>query len=174
MRITELPGDPTVVVANLPYNVSVPVILHLLETFPSIQRGLVMVQAEVGERIAAGPGSKIYGSPSAKAAWYGDFALAGSVSRQVFWPVPNVDSVLVKFERHAEPGTPGGAARDLRSHRRRVPAAPQDAPPGARAGLRRRRPSPASRRPAIDPTQRGEQLTVDDFLAIARAATLAP
>ena len=65
-----------------------------------------MVQAEVGERLAAPPGSKIYGSPSAKAAWYGDFALAGSVSRQVFWPVPNVDSVLVKFERHAEPGTP--------------------------------------------------------------------
>ncbi|HLT67511.1 MAG TPA: 16S rRNA (adenine(1518)-N(6)/adenine(1519)-N(6))-dimethyltransferase RsmA, partial [Microbacterium sp.] len=105
MTIAELPGDPEVLVANLPYNVSVPVILHLLETFPSIRRGLVMVQAEVGERLAAPPGSKIYGAPSAKAAWYGRFALAGSVSRQVFWPVPNVDSVLVRFDREEEPGT---------------------------------------------------------------------
>ena len=101
--MTELPGDPTVLVANLPYNVSVPVLLHFLETFPYLQRGVVMVQAEVGERLAAPPGSKIYGAPSVKAAWYGPWRLAGTVSRQVFWPVPNVDSVLVAFTRDAEP-----------------------------------------------------------------------
>ena len=105
MIITSLDPVPSVLVANLPYNVSVPVLLHFLEHFPSLRSGVVMVQAEVGQRLAAGPGSKIYGSPSAKAAWYGDFRLAGTVSRQVFWPVPNVDSVLVAFERHEQPGT---------------------------------------------------------------------
>src|SRR5690606_25454951 len=105
LRVTELPSDPSVLVANLPYNVSVPVLLHFLEHFPGIQRGLVMVQAEVGERVAAGPGSKVYGAPSVKAAWYGDFSTAGKVSRQVFWPVPNVDSILVRFDRHEPPGT---------------------------------------------------------------------
>src|SRR5690606_25981426 len=106
LRVTELPSDPEVLVANLPYNVSVPVLLHLLATLSSIGRGLVMVQAEVGHRIAAEPGSRVYGSPSAKAAWYGSWRIAGAVNRQVFWPVPNVDSVLVAFERHAqEPGT---------------------------------------------------------------------
>lgn len=103
LRVAELPGDPTALVANLPYNVSVPVLLHLLEHFPAIRTGVVMVQAEVGHRIAAAPGSKVYGSPSVKAAWYGAWRTAGQVSRQVFWPVPNVDSVLVAFERHAEP-----------------------------------------------------------------------
>ena len=110
LRITELPGDPTVLVANLPYNVSVPVLLHFLETFPHLQRGVVMVQAEVGERLAAPPGSKIYGAPSVKAAWYGPWRLAGTVSRQVFWPVPNVDSVLVAFERDAAAARHGGGA----------------------------------------------------------------
>jgi len=101
LRVSELPGDPDVLVANLPYNVSVPVLLHFMEHFPSIQRGVVMVQAEVGERLAAPSGSKVYGAPSVKAAWYGAWRLAGTVSRQVFWPVPNVDSVLVGFERDA-------------------------------------------------------------------------
>ncbi|MEP6480320.1 MAG: 16S rRNA (adenine(1518)-N(6)/adenine(1519)-N(6))-dimethyltransferase RsmA, partial [Rhodoglobus sp.] len=105
LRIATLPDAPSVFVANLPYNVSVPVLLHFLEHFPSIERGLVMVQAEVGQRIAAGPGSKVYGSPSVKSAWYGAFRTAGQVSRQVFWPVPNVDSILVGFERHEQPGT---------------------------------------------------------------------
>ena len=103
LRILDLPGDPSRLVANLPYNVSVPVLLHLLEHFPSIRAGVVMVQAEVGERLAAPPGSKVYGSPSVKAAWYGDFKTVGKVSRQVFWPVPNVDSILVGFERREEP-----------------------------------------------------------------------
>jgi 16S rRNA (adenine1518-N6/adenine1519-N6)-dimethyltransferase len=86
LRITELPNEPTVLVANLPYNVSVPVLLHFLETFPGLERGVVMVQAEVGERLAAPPGSKVYGAPSVKAAWYGPWRHAGTVSRQVFWP----------------------------------------------------------------------------------------
>src|SRR5690606_24641717 len=81
------------------------VLLHFLERFGSIARALVMVQAEVGHRLAAGPGSKVYGSPSAKAAWYADVGLAGTVSRQIFWPVPNVDSVLVRLDRHEPPGT---------------------------------------------------------------------
>src|SRR5690606_37394027 len=93
LRVRELPGEPTVLIANLPYNVSVPVLLHFMESFAFLQRGVVMVQAEVGERLAAPPGSKTYGAPSAKAAWYGPWRLAGTVSRQVFWPVPNVDSV---------------------------------------------------------------------------------
>ncbi|MEP6842857.1 MAG: 16S rRNA (adenine(1518)-N(6)/adenine(1519)-N(6))-dimethyltransferase RsmA, partial [Pseudolysinimonas sp.] len=99
MKVTGLPGAPKRLVANLPYNVSVPVLLHLLKTVPTLQSALVMVQAEVGQRIAAAPGSKIYGSPSVKAAWYGTWSTAGSVSRQVFWPVPNVDSILVSFAR---------------------------------------------------------------------------
>lgn len=98
-------GDPApeILVANLPYNVSVPILMHLLELVPALRGGLVMVQAEVGYRIAAGPGSKEYGSPSAKAAWYGDWRIAGTVSRRIFWPVPGVDSVLVSYARRAEP-----------------------------------------------------------------------
>jgi len=93
LRVEELPGDaPTALVANLPYNISVPVVLNFLERFASIERILVMVQLEVAERLAAGPGSKTYGVPSVKAAWYADVTLAGNVSRSVFWPVPNVDS----------------------------------------------------------------------------------
>lgn len=98
-------GDPApeILVANLPYNVSVPILMHLLELVPTLRGGLVMVQAEVGHRIAAGPGSKEYGSPSAKAAWYGDWRIAGTVSRRIFWPVPGVDSVLVSYARRTEP-----------------------------------------------------------------------
>lgn len=102
---TEIPADVSVIVANLPYNTSVPIVLHLLATLPSLTRVLVMVQAEVAERLAAGPGSKAYGGPSVKAAWYGKWSIAGSVSRQVFWPVPNVDSLLVAMEARPAPGT---------------------------------------------------------------------
>jgi 16S rRNA (adenine1518-N6/adenine1519-N6)-dimethyltransferase len=170
MRITELPGEPTVLVANLPYNVSVPVLLHLLERFPAIERGLVMVQAEVGERLAAPPGSKVYGGPSAKAAWYGDFALAGRVSRQVFWPVPNVDSVLVGFRRHEPPGSEA---------ERRAAFELVDAAFGQRRKMLRQSlagplggSGPASARleaAAVAPTARGEELTIGDFLAVVRA-----
>jgi 16S rRNA (adenine1518-N6/adenine1519-N6)-dimethyltransferase len=101
---TEIPHDVRVIVANLPYNTSVPIVLHLLATLPSLTRVLVMVQAEVAERLAAGPGSKAYGGPSVKAAWYGTWSTAGSVSRQVFWPVPNVDSLLVAMDARPAPG----------------------------------------------------------------------
>lgn len=169
LRIAELPGEPTVLVANLPYNVSVPVLLHFLEHFPTIRRGLVMVQAEVGERIAAGPGSKVYGGPSVKAAWYGEFSLAGKVSRQVFWPAPNVDSILVRFERHEQPGTEA---------ERLATFALVDAAFGQRRKMLRQSlvavlgdSAAASARleaAGIAPTARGEELSVKDFLAIAR------
>lgn len=100
MQINKLPVKPTVLVANLPYNISVPVLLNMLQLFPSIDRGVVMVQSEVAHRLAAKPNSKEYGSPTAKANWWADLELAGSVSRSIFWPVPNVDSSLVKFVRH--------------------------------------------------------------------------
>ncbi len=110
MRVTELPGpDPTALVANLPYNVAVPVLLHLLERFPSLDRVLVMVQLEVAERLAAAPGSKVYGIPSVKAAWYADVRKAGVVGRTVFWPAPNVDSGLVAMTRREPPATSADA-----------------------------------------------------------------
>lgn len=172
MEVDTLPGDPTALVANLPYNVSVPVLLHVLEHFPRIERGLVMVQAEVGRRLAATPGSKIYGSPSAKAAWYAHVRLAGQVGRHVFWPAPNVDSILVRFDRRAEPGD----ERD-----RRETFAIVDAAFGQRRKMLRQSLSPifgsaASaiiERAGVDPTARGEVLTVHQFLAIALAARAA-
>jgi 16S rRNA (adenine1518-N6/adenine1519-N6)-dimethyltransferase len=170
LRIDSLPDDPTVLVANLPYNVSVPVLLHFLEHFPTLQRGLVMVQAEVGQRVAAVPGSKVYGSPSVKAAWYGDWKTSGQVSRQVFWPVPNVDSILVGFERHDQPGT---------EQERLATFALVDAAFQQRRKMLRQSLGPvlgdsaaASARleaAGVAPTARGEELTVHDFLAIARA-----
>lgn len=173
LRVTELPGDPTVLIANLPYNVSVPVLLHFMETFPAIERGVVMVQAEVGERLAAPPGSKVYGAPSVKAAWYGPWRLAGTVSRQVFWPVPNVDSVLVAFRRDPEPR---GDETLRRATFRIVDAAFQQRRKMLRqalAGVLGGSSASASdtlTRAGVDPTLRGEQLTIDDFVAIARVA----
>lgn len=170
LRVTALPHDPTVFVANLPYNVSVPVLLHFLEMFDSLQRGLVMVQAEVGERVAAGPGSKVYGSPSIKAAWYGDFSTAGKVSRQVFWPVPNVDSILVRFERHEQPGTEAErlatfALVDAAFQQRRKMLRQSLSGVLGDAATASVRLAAAG----VAPTARGEELTVADFLAIARA-----
>ena len=173
LQVAELPGEPTVLIANLPYNVSVPVLLHFMETFPYLQRGVVMVQAEVGERLAAPPGSKVYGAPSVKAAWYGPWRLAGTISRQVFWPVPGVDSVLVAFERDAEP-------RGTEAERRRTFEL-VDAAFGQRRKMLRQSLSPvlggsaasasaALETAGVDPTARGEQLTVEDFLRIARTA----
>ncbi len=168
MTITELPATPNRLVANLPYNISVPVILHLLEAFSSLQSGLVMVQAEVGQRIASGPGSRVYGGPSVKAAWYGKWRTSGHVSRQVFWPVPNVDSLLIGFERRTEPlGT---------EEERRTTFGIVDAAFGQRrkmlrqslAGLYGSDASTVLERAGIDPTRRPEELSVDDFLAIAR------
>jgi 16S rRNA (adenine1518-N6/adenine1519-N6)-dimethyltransferase len=104
MGITTLPKDPTVLVANLPYNVSVPVLLRFLELFPTLRSGVVMVQSEVADRLVAKPNSKVYGSPSVKATWWADLSSAGTVSRSIFWPVPNVDSSLVRFVRHQSAG----------------------------------------------------------------------
>ncbi|MET0806575.1 MAG: 16S rRNA (adenine(1518)-N(6)/adenine(1519)-N(6))-dimethyltransferase RsmA [Lacisediminihabitans sp.] len=171
MTVTELPGDPTALVANLPYNISVPVLLHFIELFPGIDKALVMVQAEVGQRIAAEPGSKIYGSPSLKAAWYGRWSTAGMVSRQVFWPVPNVDSILVRFAREEQPGT---------EEERLATFALIDAAFQQRRKMLRQSLSvvlgdsaAASARleaAGVAPTARGEELTVLDFLRIVRAA----
>jgi 16S rRNA (adenine1518-N6/adenine1519-N6)-dimethyltransferase len=105
MRIDQLPGAPTAVVANLPYNVAVPILLHLLGRFDSWSRGLVMVQAEVARRLVAEPGSKVYGIPSVKLAWYAHAVWAGSVSASVFWPEPNVESGLVAIRRRPAPPT---------------------------------------------------------------------
>jgi 16S rRNA (adenine1518-N6/adenine1519-N6)-dimethyltransferase len=172
LRVTALTGEPTVLVANLPYNISVPVLLHFLETFPGIQRGVVMVQAEVGERLAASPGSKIYGAPSVKAAWYGPWRLAGTVSRQVFWPVPNVDSVLVAFSRDAE--LRGTEAERLRTfqivdaafqQRRKMLRQAVSGVFGSSAAA-----SAVLERAGVAPTARGEELGVEDFLRIARAS----
>ena len=170
LKVTSLPDDPTVLVANLPYNVSVPVLLHFLEHFPSIQRGLVMVQAEVGQRVAAGPGSKVYGAPSVKAAWYGDFSTAGQVSRPGFWPGPNVDSILVRFERHEQPGTEAerlatfelvdAAFQQRRKMLRQALSVVLGDSGAASARLEAA---------GIAPTARGEELTVAQYLAIARA-----
>jgi 16S rRNA (adenine1518-N6/adenine1519-N6)-dimethyltransferase len=172
MTITSLDPPPTVLVANLPYNVSVPVLLHFLETFPTLASGLVMVQAEVGQRLAAPPGSKVYGSPSAKAAWYGDFRLAGNVSRQVFWPAPNVDSILVAFERHEQPGSEAerfatfalidAAFQQRRKMLRQALSVILDGSTVASARIEAA---------GLAPTARGEQLSVFDFLAIARASS---
>ena len=173
LHVTELPGDPTVLIANLPYNVSVPVLLHFMETFPFLQRGVVMVQAEVGERLAAPPGSKTYGAPSAKAAWYGEWRLAGTISRQVFWPVPNVDSVLVAFERDAEPR--GDEALRRRTFRI-IDAAFQQRRKMLRqalAGVLGGSAAAASdllESAGVAPTARGEELAVDDFVRVARVA----
>ncbi|MCU1579001.1 MAG: rsmA [Rhodoglobus sp.] len=170
LKVTSLPDDPTVLVANLPYNVSVPVLLHFLEHFPSIRRGLVMVQAEVGQRVAAGPGSKVYGAPSVKAAWYGDFSTAGQVSRQVFWPVPNVDSILVRFERHEQPGTEAERLATFElvdaafQQRRKMLRQALSVVLGDSAAA-----SARLEAAGIAPTARGEELTVADFLAVARA-----
>ena len=105
MQLRELSIKPTVLVANLPYNISVPVLLNILEHFPSINRGVVMVQSEVAERLAAKPNNKQYGSPTVKANWWSSLSLSGSVARSVFWPVPNVDSSLVRFDRHPPLGS---------------------------------------------------------------------
>jgi 16S rRNA (adenine1518-N6/adenine1519-N6)-dimethyltransferase len=170
MTLTELPGHPTSLVANLPYNISVPVLLHFLEHFASLQTGLVMVQAEVGQRIAADPGSKIYGSPSIKAAWYGKWRIAGQVSRQVFWPVPNVDSILVRFDRGELPGTEAERLSTFAlvdaafQQRRKMLRQSLSVVLGDSAAA-----SARLEAAGVAPTARGEELTVADFLAVARA-----
>jgi 16S rRNA (adenine1518-N6/adenine1519-N6)-dimethyltransferase len=178
LRVTELPGPaPTALVANLPYNVSVPVLLHFLETFPSLARVLVMVQKEVADRLAAAPGSRTYGVPSVKAAWYATVSSAGAVGRNVFWPAPNVDSGLVLLERRADAGAAGAPVRNpgeraavfsvvdaAFAQRRKTLRAALSGWAGSAAAA-----ETALTAAGIDPRTRGEQLTVDDFARIAAA-----
>jgi len=172
LRVTELPAEPVRLVANLPYNVSVPVLLHLLEHFPSLVSGVVMVQAEVGHRLAAEPGSKVYGAPSVKAAWYGRWRTAGQVSRMVFWPVPNVDSVLVGFDRGEAPGTEAERVATFalvdaafQQRRKMLRQSLSGVLGGSSAAA-----AEVLTAAGVDPQARGEQLTVDDFLRVARTA----
>jgi 16S rRNA (adenine1518-N6/adenine1519-N6)-dimethyltransferase len=171
LRVSELPAEPQALVANLPYNISVPVLLHFLETFGSLRFGLVLVQAEVAHRLAAGPGSKVYGIPSVKLAWYADAALAGNIGRNVFWPAPNVDSALVYFAKReialgseAERLATFDAIDAGFAQRRKTlrQALAEWAGSAARAeeiliGAR------------VSPQARAEELTVHDFLRIAQA-----
>jgi len=168
----DLPAVPSVLVANLPYNVAVPVVLHLLAALPALRRGLVMVQAEVAERLCAGPGSRVYGAPSVKLAWFAAARPAGPVPRTVFWPVPNVDSRLVAFTRRDPPATTAGreevfavvdaAFRQRRKTLRAALAGWAGSAPEAERLLRAA---------AIDPGARGESLGVAEF---ARLAAVGP
>jgi 16S rRNA (adenine1518-N6/adenine1519-N6)-dimethyltransferase len=173
LRVTELPVQPTVVVANLPYNVSVPVLLHLLATFPSWQRGLVMVQLEVADRLVAGPGSKTYGVPSVKMAWYAESARVGTVPPSVFWPVPNVESGLVAIRRRPAPET--SATREqvfavvdaAFAQRRKMLRSALSGLFGSSAAA-----SEALVAADVDPQARGEMLQVGDFARIAEQVAL--
>jgi 16S rRNA (adenine1518-N6/adenine1519-N6)-dimethyltransferase len=170
VKLPPLPGphEPTLLVANLPYNVAVPVLLRVLEELPTLRRGLVMVQLEVAERLAAAPGSKIYGVPSVKARWYGSVRQAGLVGRNVFWPQPRVDSGLVAFTRTDPPPTAAtrkqvfavvdAAFAQRRKTLRAALAALAGSGPQAETALREA---------GVDPSARGEQLDVADFARIA-------
>ncbi|MFP5371662.1 MAG: 16S rRNA (adenine(1518)-N(6)/adenine(1519)-N(6))-dimethyltransferase RsmA [Actinomycetes bacterium] len=174
LRLSALPGPPpTALVANLPYNVAVPVLLTLLELFPTLDRALILVQAEVAERLAAAPGTGAYGVPSVKAAWYGEVRRAGSVGRRVFGPEPNVDSGLVALVRRPPP--PGDRAATFAV----IDAAFATRRKGLRAALARWAGSPAAaearlRAAGIDPATRGEQLSVADFARLAATAPVPP
>jgi 16S rRNA (adenine1518-N6/adenine1519-N6)-dimethyltransferase len=172
LRIAEpdLPAAPTALVANLPYNVAVPVVLHLLAVLPSLERGLVMVQAEVADRMCAGPGSRVYGTPSAKLAWFAAARPAGPVPRSVFWPVPNVDSRLVAFTRRDPPD--GEAGREevfavidaaFRQRRKTLRAALAGWAGSAAEAER------LLRAADLDPGARGEALDVTQFARLAAA-----
>lgn len=171
LRVTEIPGPaPTALVANLPYNVSVPVLLHLLALLPSLRHGLVMVQSEVADRLAAAPGSKVYGVPSVKAAWYADVRRAGAVGRTVFWPAPNVDSGLVAWTRREPPATTATREQVFAV----VDAAFAQRRKGLRGALRGLAGSAeaaeaALRSAGIEPLARGESLPVEQFARIAEA-----
>jgi len=171
----DLPAAPSVLVANLPYNVAVPVLLHLLAALPSLRRGLVMVQAEVADRMCAPPGSRVYGAPSVKLAWFAAVRPAGPVPRSVFWPVPNVDSRLVAFTRRDPPDT--AASREevfavvdaaFRQRRKTLRAALSGWAGSAPEAER------LLRAAGIDPGARGESLDVAEFARLAAARQSAP
>jgi 16S rRNA (adenine1518-N6/adenine1519-N6)-dimethyltransferase len=164
-----LDAEPTALVANLPYNVSVPVVLHVLDTVPSLRKALVMVQAEVADRMAAGPGSRVYGVPSVKIAWYASARRVATVPRTVFWPVPNVDSALVLLTRREPPAGAKDAVFGL------VDAAFAQRRKTLRAALAgwagsARRAGEVLELAGVDPATRGEQLSVEDFARVADAS----
>ncbi len=167
LKINELPRNPTVLVANLPYNVSVPVLLNLLEKFPTLREGVVMVQAEVADRLAAKPGNKDYGVPSLKCAWWADLELAGNISRNIFWPIPNVDSKLVYFKRHAPLGDDSERRKVFSlidsafSQRRKMIRSAMSPVLGERA-------ESLIQSAGIDPTLRGEALDITAYCLIAK------
>jgi len=169
LALKSLPEAPTVLVANLPYNVSVPVLLHLLEIFPTLKSGVVMVQAEVADRLAANPGTKEYGIPSVKAAWWADLQGAGSISRSVFWPIPGVDSKLVSFTRHQPLGDEALRLKVFTlidaafAQRRKMLRSALSSIYGSSSAAEK-----VLIQADIDPTLRGESLLVNDFCAIAR------
>ncbi|WP_327414409.1 16S rRNA (adenine(1518)-N(6)/adenine(1519)-N(6))-dimethyltransferase RsmA [Streptomyces sp. NBC_01233] len=170
MLVTELPGPaPTALVANLPYNVAVPVLLTMLDRFPTIERTLVMVQAEVADRLAAEPGNKVYGVPSVKANWYAHVKRAGAIGRKVFWPAPNVDSGLVSLVRRTEPIKTTASKAEVFAvvdaafaQRRKTLRAALAGWAGSAAGA-----ESALVAAGISPQARGESLTVEEFAAIA-------
>ncbi|QIG45669.1 16S rRNA (adenine(1518)-N(6)/adenine(1519)-N(6))-dimethyltransferase RsmA [Nocardioides anomalus] len=171
LRVPGVPGPPpTALVANLPYNVSVPVLLHLLSVLPSLERGLVMVQAEVADRLAAPPGSRTYGVPSVKAAWYADVRRAGAVGRNVFWPAPNVDSGLVAWARREPPATTATREQVFAvvdaafAQRRKQLRSALSGLAGSGAAA-----ETALRAAGVDPTARGEVLDVTAFARIAES-----
>jgi 16S rRNA (adenine1518-N6/adenine1519-N6)-dimethyltransferase len=169
LRITGVPGPPpTALVANLPYNVSVPVLLHLMALLPSLRHGLVMVQSEVADRLAAAPGSRTYGVPSVKASWYAEVRRAGAVGRNVFWPAPNVDSGLVAWT-HREPPEVAVSRPDVF---RVVDAAFAQRRKTLRSTLKQLAGSAEAAEAAlahagVSPMARGEQLGVEEFARIA-------
>ena len=171
LALRELPVAPTVLVANLPYNVSVPVLLHLLEILPSLNTGVVMVQAEVADRLAAKPGTKEYGIPSLKASWWAQVSGAGSVARSIFWPVPGVDSKLVSFKRHETPGDDVMRKGVFQlvdaafAQRRKMLRAALSGIFGSSAKA-----EAVLIAAGIDPTLRGESLLIDSFCAIYNAS----
>lgn len=171
LQVNDLGVAPTVLVANLPYNISVPVLLHYLEKFPSLKSGIVMVQAEVADRLVANPSTKEYGIPSVKATWWSTTSNAGSVSRSVFWPVPNVDSKLVGFIRHDPLGDEGLRKRVFTivdaafAQRRKMLRAALGGLFGGSSGA-----ESVLLLAGIDPTLRGEALVIEQFLAIANAS----
>jgi 16S rRNA (adenine1518-N6/adenine1519-N6)-dimethyltransferase len=171
LGISTLISDPTVLVANLPYYVSVPVLLHLLEKVPTLRSGVVMVQAEVADRLAASPGSKDYGIPSVKSAWWAQVKGAGSVSRSIFWPAPNVDSKLVSFTRRATPGDEVMRKKVFTiidaafAQRRKMLRSALSSLYGSSALAEE-----ILTQAGIDPTLRGEALEISGFCAIALAS----
>jgi 16S rRNA (adenine1518-N6/adenine1519-N6)-dimethyltransferase len=168
LRVEVLPEPPAAVVANLPYNVAVPVLLHLLGTFDSWNRGLVMVQAEVADRLAAKPGSKTYGIPSVKLAWYAAVTRVGAVSPTVFWPIPNVESGLVAIERREQPQTNATRAQVFAvvdaafGQRRKMLRSALSGLAGSSTAS-----SAAIVAAGLDPQTRGEMLDITDFARIA-------